>query len=131
MTSAAIFLQRDENTSDHARRRLALDAITHRFGHTVAVDGVSLRVEPGEIVALLGRAGAARRRSSGSWPGSCARAAGHVAVGGGIVDELPPNERGAGIVFQNYALFPHMTVERNVGYGLRARGSHARRSPRP
>jgi len=101
---------------------LALDAITHRFGHTVAVDGVSLRVEPGEIVALLGPSGCGKTTLLRIVAGLLRQSGGHVAVGGGIVDELPPNERGAGIVFQNYALFPHMTVERNVGYGLRARG---------
>ena len=101
---------------------LALDAITHRFGHTVAVDGVSLRVEPGEIVALLGPSGCGKTTLLRIVAGLLRQSGGHVAVGGGIVDELPPNERGAGIVFQNYALFPHMTVARNVGYGLRARG---------
>jgi putative spermidine/putrescine transport system ATP-binding protein len=105
---------------------LALDDITHRFGHTVAVDGVSLRVEPGEIVALLGPSGCGKTTLLRIVAGLLRQSGGHVAVDGGIVDDLPPNERGAGIVFQNYALFPHMTVERNVGYGLRARGE-----PRP
>jgi putative spermidine/putrescine transport system ATP-binding protein len=102
---------------------LALDDITHRFGHTVAVDGVSLRVEPGEIVALLGPSGCGKTTLLRIVAGLLRQSGGHVTVGGGIVDDLPPNERGAGIVFQNYALFPHMTVERNVGYGLRARGA--------
>jgi putative spermidine/putrescine transport system ATP-binding protein len=102
---------------------LALDDITHRFGHTVAVDGVSLRVEPGEIVALLGPSGCGKTTLLRIVSGLLRQSGGHVALGGGVVDDLPPNERGAGIVFQNYALFPHMTVEANVGYGLRARGA--------
>ena len=101
---------------------LELDGITHRFGHTVAVDGVSLRIEPGEIVALLGPSGCGKTTLLRIVSGLLRQSGGHVAVDGGIVDDLPPNERGAGIVFQNYALFPHMTVEANVGYGLRARG---------
>jgi len=102
---------------------LTLDAITHRFGHTVAVNGVSLRVEPGEIVALLGPSGCGKTTLLRIVAGLLRQSDGHVAVGDDIVDDLPPNERGAGIVFQNYALFPHMTVEGNVGYGLRAQGT--------
>ena len=101
---------------------LTLANITHRFGHTVAVDDVSLHVEPGEIVALLGPSGCGKTTLLRIVAGLLRQSGGHVAVGGGVVDDLPPNERGAGIVFQNYALFPHMTVEANVGYGLRARG---------
>jgi putative spermidine/putrescine transport system ATP-binding protein len=101
---------------------LSLDGITHRFGHTVAVDGVSLRIEPGEIVALLGPSGCGKTTLLRIVSGLLRQSGGRVAVDGGVVDDLPPNERGAGIVFQNYALFPHMTVEGNVGYGLRARG---------
>ena len=88
----------------------------------MAVDGVSLQVDPGEIVALLGPSGCGKTTLLRIVAGLLRQSAGHVAVGGGVVDDLPPNERGAGIVFQNYALFPHMTVEANVGYGLRARG---------
>jgi putative spermidine/putrescine transport system ATP-binding protein len=102
---------------------LTLDEITHRFGHIVAVNGVSLRVEPGEIVALLGPSGCGKTTLLRIVAGLLRQSDGHVAVGGDIVDDLPPNERGAGIVFQNYALFPHMTVEGNVGYGLRAQGA--------
>jgi putative spermidine/putrescine transport system ATP-binding protein len=101
---------------------LELDRISHRFGHTVAVDDVSLRIEPGEIVALLGPSGCGKTTLLRIVSGLLRQSGGHVAVDGGIVDDLPPNERGAGIVFQNYALFPHMTVEANIGYGLRARG---------
>jgi putative spermidine/putrescine transport system ATP-binding protein len=102
---------------------LELDSIRHHFGHTVAVDAVSLRIEPGEIVALLGPSGCGKTTLLRIVSGLLRQTGGHVAVDGGIVDDLPPNERGAGIVFQNYALFPHMTVEANVGYGLRARGA--------
>jgi putative spermidine/putrescine transport system ATP-binding protein len=105
---------------------LGLDAVTHRFGQTVAVDGVSLSVAPGEIVALLGPSGCGKTTLLRVVAGLLRQTDGHVAIGGEVVDDLPPNERGAGIVFQNYALFPHMTVEANVAYGLRARGTARR-----
>jgi putative spermidine/putrescine transport system ATP-binding protein len=101
---------------------LALHDVTHRFGQTTAVDAVSLAVEPGEIVALLGPSGCGKTTLLRIIAGLLRQSAGHVAIGGEVVDDLPPNERGAGIVFQNYALFPHMTVTANVSYGLRARG---------
>ena len=102
---------------------LALQDITHRFGQTTAVSSVSLAVEPGEIVALLGPSGCGKTTLLRIIAGLLRQSAGHVAIGGEVVDDLPPNERGAGIVFQNYALFPHMTVVANVSYGLRARGA--------
>ena len=102
---------------------LALDTVTHRFGQTLAVEDVSLTVEPGQIVALLGPSGCGKTTLLHIVAGLLRQTLGHVSIAGDIVDDLPPNERGAGIVFQNYALFPHMTVESNVGYGLRARGT--------
>jgi putative spermidine/putrescine transport system ATP-binding protein len=105
---------------------LALDGVGHRFGQTVAVEGVSLVVEPGEIVALLGPSGCGKTTLLRIVAGLLRQSEGHVAIGGEVVDDVPPNERGAGIVFQNYALFPHMSVEANVGYGLRARGTPRR-----
>jgi putative spermidine/putrescine transport system ATP-binding protein len=105
---------------------LALDAITHRFGHALAVERVSLEVAPGEIVALLGPSGCGKTTLLRIVAGLLRQSEGHVAIGGEVVDDLPPNERGAGIVFQNYALFPHMTVDANVAYGLRARGASRR-----
>jgi putative spermidine/putrescine transport system ATP-binding protein len=127
LTSAAYLLTKSSKlpVTTHGVA-LSLEDITHRFGHTVAVDGVSLRVEPGEIVALLGPSGCGKTTLLRIVSGLLRQSGGHVSVGGGVVDDLPPNERGAGIVFQNYALFPHMTVEANVGYGLRARGAPRR-----
>ena len=102
---------------------LSLQRITHRYGGALAVDDVSLQVAPGELVALLGPSGCGKTTLLRIIAGLLRQTEGHVLIEGQAVDALPPNERGAGIVFQNYALFPHMTVEQNVGYGLRARGA--------
>ncbi|MFN0301090.1 MAG: ABC transporter ATP-binding protein [Burkholderiales bacterium] len=113
-----------ERLADSATHKVgvALDRVTHRYGGTVAVDSVSLSIAPGELIALLGPSGCGKTTLLRIIAGLLLQSEGHVAIGEQIVDALPPNERGAGIVFQNYALFPHMSVRKNVGYGLRARG---------
>jgi putative spermidine/putrescine transport system ATP-binding protein len=99
-----------------------LDRVGHRYGDSVAVDTVSLSIAAGELVALLGPSGCGKTTLLRIVAGLLRQEEGTVRIGDDVVDRLPPNERGAGIVFQNYALFPHMTVAANVGYGLRARG---------
>jgi putative spermidine/putrescine transport system ATP-binding protein len=107
---------------DDAGAGVKMERVTHRYGHTTAVDAVTLTIEPGELVALLGPSGCGKTTLLRIVAGLLQQSEGSVLLGGSVVDRLPPNERGAGIVFQNYALFPHMTVGANVGYGLRARG---------
>ncbi len=102
---------------------LSLDRISHRYGSAVAVDDVALEIGRGELLALLGPSGCGKTTLLRIIAGLLRQTDGHVMIDGAAVDALPPNERGAGIVFQNYALFPHMTVQQNVGYGLRARGA--------
>ncbi len=99
-----------------------LEAIRHRYGDSFAVDDVSLAIGAGELVALLGPSGCGKTTLLRIVAGLLRQSEGTVRIGDDVVDALPTNERGAGIVFQSYALFPHMTVEANVGYGLRARG---------
>ena len=99
-----------------------LHDIEHRYGDSIAVAGVSLETRPGELVALLGPSGCGKTTLLRIVAGLLQQTSGQVQIGDRIVDRLPPAERGAGIVFQSYALFPHMSVEANVGYGLRARG---------
>src|SRR5260370_5134371 len=107
-----------------AARTLAVDALTVGYGETLAVDGVTLAIEPGEVVALLGPSGCGKTTLLRVIAGFVRQAAGRVLVDGAAIDHLPANQRNVGIVFQNYALFPHMTVTENVAYGLRARGLH-------
>ncbi len=104
---------------------VVLDQIHHRYAGATAVESVSLAIPAGELVALLGPSGCGKTTLLRVVAGLLRQTGGTVRIGTEIVDALPTNERGAGIVFQNYALFPHMTVEANVAYGLRARGVDA------
>jgi putative spermidine/putrescine transport system ATP-binding protein len=97
---------------------LELEGIFHRYGDTPVVDGVSIAIEPGELVALLGPSGCGKTTLLKIVAGFNRQTAGQVRIAGAVVDHLPPNRRRVGIVFQNYALFPHMTVASNVAYGL-------------
>jgi putative spermidine/putrescine transport system ATP-binding protein len=101
-----------------AEAGLQLDRIFHRYGDTPVVDGVSISIAPGELVALLGPSGCGKTTLLKIVAGFNRQTAGQVRIGGATVDHLPPNRRRVGIVFQNYALFPHMTVAQNVAYGL-------------
>jgi len=100
---------------------LTLDGISHSYGHGLAVDDVTLEVAGGELVALLGPSGCGKSTLLRIVAGFLDQSQGKVVIGNRVVDRLPPNRREVGIVFQNYALFPHMTVDGNVGYPLRLR----------
>ena len=106
----------------HPGHRLDMDGVQVRYGQAIAVDGVTLSVEPGEILALLGPSGCGKTTLLRTVAGFIRPAAGRVLVDGRAIDHLPPGKRGVGIVFQSYALFPQMTVAENVAYGLEARG---------
>jgi len=112
----------DATTPPGRGHSLRLETITHRFAATTAVRGVSLDVSAGELVALLGPSGCGKSTLLRIIAGFIRQSEGRVRYDGEPVDHLPPNRRGAGIVFQNYALFPHMTAAQNVAYGLEARG---------
>ena len=102
---------------------LTLDGITHVYGASKAVDGVTLEIGGGELVALLGPSGCGKTTLLRIIAGFISQTEGRVVVNGEAIDHLPPHRRTVGIVFQNYALFPHMTVADNVAYGLAARGA--------
>ncbi|HEV2957260.1 MAG TPA: ABC transporter ATP-binding protein [Xanthobacteraceae bacterium] len=112
----------DVRTAPGRGHSLRLETITHRFATTTAVRDVSLDVSAGELVALLGPSGCGKSTLLRIIAGFIRQSEGAVRYDGEPVDHLPPNRRGAGIVFQNYALFPHMTAAQNVAYGLEARG---------
>jgi ABC-type Fe3+/spermidine/putrescine transport system ATPase subunit len=99
-----------------------LDHVLKKFGMFVAVRDLSLDVEAGEFVTLLGPSGCGKTTTLRMIAGLMPQDGGEIRFGTRRVDLLPANERNVGLVFQNYALFPHMTVAENVGFGLRMRG---------
>ncbi len=108
--------------SQAAGQPLIIDAVTQRYGSFLAVDNVTLDIKAGELIALLGPSGCGKTTLLRIIAGFITQTEGHVFIGENKVDELPPNRREVGIVFQNYALFPHMTIADNIAYGLAARG---------
>src|SRR6187397_2970410 len=92
------------------------------YGATVVVNGVDLAVAPGEFVAILGSSGCGKTTLLRTIAGFQKAAAGRVRSFGHDMTDLPPERREVAMVFQSYALWPHMTVLGNIGYGLRLRG---------
>lgn len=99
-----------------------LDEVLKRFGATVALHQVSLMIAEGEFMTLLGPSGCGKTILLNLIAGFTETDVGEIFIDGDLVTDIPPYKREIGIVLQNYALFPHMTVEKNVGYGLRMRG---------
>jgi putative spermidine/putrescine transport system ATP-binding protein len=100
---------------------LALNGVTRRFGEFTAVDNISVEVGPGELLALVGASGSGKTTTLRIAAGYEQPDAGTVTLGGSDITRVPPERRGFGMVFQHYALFPHMPVEENVAFGLEAR----------
>jgi spermidine/putrescine ABC transporter ATP-binding subunit len=101
---------------------ITIDGIAKRYGGVVAVDQVSLDIAAGEFVSLLGPSGSGKTTLLMMIAGFETPDAGAIRVGGRDITAVAPNRRGIGMVFQRYALFPHMTVARNIAYPLRMRG---------
>jgi spermidine/putrescine transport system ATP-binding protein len=93
--------------------------LVKRFGDVVAVDGVNLRMPPGEFFSLLGPSGCGKTTSLRMIAGFERPSEGQILLDGVDMAQTPPHKRNVNTVFQNYALFPHLTVEENVGFGLR------------
>ncbi|HMG72448.1 MAG TPA: ABC transporter ATP-binding protein [Pyrinomonadaceae bacterium] len=102
---------------------LSLNKISKRFGTTAAVADVSIAVERGEFFGLLGPSGCGKTTTLRMIAGLELPDTGSVEFDGRDITTLPSEKRGFGMVFQNYALFPHLNVFENVAFGLRARGS--------
>jgi thiamine transport system ATP-binding protein len=102
-------------------RGVELAGVSVAFGDVTALREVSLSVEEGEFFTLVGPSGCGKTTTLRAVAGFESPDSGTVRIGGRDVTGVPPEERDIGIVFQSYALFPHMTVRENVGYGLRFR----------
>ena len=100
---------------------LALDGLSKHFGAHAAVDAVSLAVQPGELIVLLGPSGCGKTTTLRMIAGFVPPSAGDIRLDGASIVALPPHRREMGIVFQSYALFPHLTVTRNIAFGLEMR----------
>jgi putative spermidine/putrescine transport system ATP-binding protein len=102
-------------------RTLRLEGVSRHFGTTVAVSDFNLTIQGGEFIALLGPSGCGKSTALNCLAGLLPLTAGGIWLDDERLDAVPPEERGFGFVFQNYALFPHMTVRGNVAFGLTIR----------
>lgn len=101
---------------------LSLKKLAKHFDDFVAVESLDLNINRGELVSLLGPSGCGKTTTLQMIAGFVKPTAGSIVLDGRDITELRPEKRGMGVVFQSYALFPHMTVESNVGFGLEMRG---------
>src|SRR5438093_13739456 len=100
---------------------IRLDNVSRSFGALRAVDNFSATIEEGKLFTLLGPSGCGKTTLLRMIAGLTEVEAGSIWFGDRRIDKLPAHHRNAGMVFQNYAIFPNLTVEDNVAYGLRAR----------
>jgi iron(III) transport system ATP-binding protein len=107
--------------------QLTVDRLEVRYGDYLAVNDVSFEVEEGEFVSLLGPSGCGKTTTLRCIAGLESASSGRISIGGEVMTdgawELPPNKRGVNMVFQSYAVWPHMTVFDNIAYGLRTKGA--------
>jgi len=99
-----------------------LDGISKRFGSVVAVDNLDIDINAGEFVTFLGPSGCGKSTTLRMLGGFEKPDAGRIILGGEDVTDLPPNKRKVNMVFQDYALFPHMSVAQNIDFGLELKG---------
>jgi putative spermidine/putrescine transport system ATP-binding protein len=111
----------DARSPTTAGAAVRLVGVRKRFGDVVAVDGVDLEVREGEFFSMLGPSGSGKTTCLRMIAGFEAPTEGHIELGGRDVTDLPPYERDVNTVFQDYALFPHMSVQENVEYGLKVK----------
>jgi spermidine/putrescine ABC transporter ATP-binding subunit len=105
--------------------RIAIRDLTKRFGSLVVVDRANFDIGEGELFTLLGPSGCGKTTLLRLVAGFNAIDEGEISFDGRVINDVPPHQRGIGMVFQNYALWPHMTVQHNVAYGLKMRNTPA------
>ena len=108
--------------TDAAAPAIELVNVTKQYGDAIALDGVSLRIDSGEFFCLLGPSGCGKTTTLNLIGGFIPLTSGELRIEGRVVNDLAPHQRNVNTVFQNYALFPHMTVAENVAFGLRMEG---------
>ena len=109
------------SSSAAAAKRIAFENVSVAYGGLTVLDSLNLTVSPGEIVALIGPSGSGKTTALRAVAGFVRPSRGRIMIGDRDVTNLAPYDRDIGMVVQNYALFPHMRVEENVAFGLRAR----------
>jgi putative spermidine/putrescine transport system ATP-binding protein len=119
--SAEGFVRRELTSAEDRENVLDIQTLSKRYGDTLALDRVDLTVAKGELVTLLGPSGSGKTTLLKVIAGFEAPSSGGVLLRGRDISRLSPARRGVGMVFQHYALFPHMTVAQNIGYGLKLR----------
>ena len=102
-----------------AKPQIVIDGVSKTYGNFTAVDGVSLRIYKGEMFALVGASGCGKTTLLRMLAGFTRQSSGSISIDAVEMSPVPPHERPVNMMFQSYALFPHMTVERNVGYGIK------------
>jgi spermidine/putrescine transport system ATP-binding protein len=109
-------------TQTAAAPAIELVDVTKTYGDAIALDGLNLRIDSGEFFCLLGPSGCGKTTTLNLIGGFIPLTSGELRIEGRVVNDLPPHRRSVNTVFQNYALFPHMTVAENVAFGLRMEG---------
>src|SRR5258708_33215608 len=102
-------------------QKLEMRGMRRVFGATTALYDFNLEVSGGAFVTLLGPSGCGKSTALNCLAGLLDLSAGEILLNGASIQHLPAEKRGFGMVFQNYALFPHLTVQRNISYGLEIR----------
>ncbi|MHA1911624.1 MAG: ABC transporter ATP-binding protein [Candidatus Kariarchaeaceae archaeon] len=101
---------------------IQISDITLKYDEFVAIDDISFSIKDGELVTILGPSGCGKTTLLRSIAGFIRPSAGTILIGGNDVTNLPPQKRNTAMIFQNYALWPHMTINKNIEYGLRIKG---------